>query len=222
MNSCLICGNIIKNQYFLCQECAKFAIVCERRCPKCGNFTLNPKEPQCFYCKGKNFYFDTIFSHFIYCGSIAKLISEMKYGHVIHIAEVFGKYMADNTPHDIIENRTVIFPPMRLFDRLIRSFNQSEIFADRIAGKHNLPLDRKLIRKIKGTKHQAGLPYEERTKNLQDAFAITRSVKDEKFLIVDDVCTTASTINEIAKILKKNGAKSVDGVTLARRTLYFA
>ena len=63
--------------------------------------------------------------------------------------------------------------------------------------------------------------YEERIKNLHDAFKITRSVKNERFLIVDDVCTTASTINEIAETLKKNGAASVNGLTLARRTPYF-
>ena len=223
MNSCLICGNTAENRNFLCEDCAKFALFCERRCPKCGNFIINTlKEPVCFSCKDKKFYFDTIYSLFIYSGSIAKLISEMKYGHVVHIAEVLGEYLAENVPLNLIENRTVVFPPMRLLDKFIRSFNQAEIFADRIAKKHDLKFDRELVKKIRKTKQQAGLDYEDRIKNLQNAFVITRSVKDEQFLIVDDVCTTASTINEIAKILKKNGAKSVNGLTLARKTPYFA
>ena len=222
MNSCLICGNTAENRNFLCEDCAKFALFCERRCPKCGNFILgSTKDGGCFSCNGKKLYFDTIFSHFIYCGSIAKLISEMKYGHVVHIAEVLGEYMAENAPLNLIENRTVVFPPMRLIDRFIRSFNQAEIFADRIAKRHRLDFDSGLLRKTRKTKHQAGLDYEERIKNLHDAFKITRSVKNERFLIVDDVCTTASTINEIAETLKKNGAESVHGLTLARRTPYF-
>ncbi|MBR4531894.1 ComF family protein [bacterium] len=221
MNACLICGSRTGNKEFLCKECAKFALFCERRCPKCGNFTLTPDEPECFSCKGKKLHFDKIFSLFIYSGSISKLISEMKYGKVRSIAEILGRYLAETAPIELIEGRTVIFPPMRFLDKLLRSFNQAEILADRVAKAHNLKFDPKLLKKVRKTAHQAGLDYEERTKNLKDAFALTRSVKGESFLIVDDVCTTASTIEEIAKLLKKNGAKSVNGLTLARRTPYF-
>ena len=221
MNSCLICGGIAENKDFLCKECAKFALSCERRCPKCGNFTLTPNEPECFSCKGKRLHFDKIFSLFIYSGSISKLISEMKYGKVKSIAEILGEYLANNAPLELVEGRTVIFPPMRFWDKFIRTFNQAEIFADRVARKHGLKFDPKLLKKERKTAHQAGLDYEERTKNLKDAFALRRSVKGEKILIVDDVCTTASTIEEIAKLLKKNGAVSVNGLTLARRTPYF-
>ena len=193
-----------------------------RRCPKCGNFTLTPNEPECFSCKGKKFHFDRIFSLFIYSGSVAKLISEMKYGRVLTIAEILGEYLAKNTPFELVKGRTVIFPPMRFLDKLLRSFNQAEIFADRVAKRHGLKFDPKLLKKIRKTKHQAGLDFEERTKNLKDAFAITRNIKGERFLIVDDVCTTASTIEEIAKLLKQNGAESINGLTLARRTPYFS
>ncbi len=222
MNSCLICGGIAENKDFLCKECAKFALFCERRCPKCGNFTLTPDEPECFSCKGKKLHFDKIFSLFIYSGSISKLISEMKYGKVRSIAEILGRYLAENAPLELIEGRTVIFPPMRFFDKLLRTFNQAEILADKVAKRHDLKFDSKLLKKVRKTAHQAGLDYEERTKNLKDAFALTRCVKGESFLIVDDVCTTASTIEEIAELLNKNGAKSVNGLTLARRTPYFA
>jgi ComF family protein len=145
----------------------------------------------------------------------------MKYGKVKSIAEILGRYLAENAPLKLIEKRTVIFPPMKFLDKLLRTFNQAEILADRVAKAHDLKFDPKLLKKVRKTAHQAGLDYEERTKNLKDAFALTRCVKGESFLIVDDVCTTASTIEEIAKLLKKNGAKNVNGLTLARRTPYF-
>lgn len=222
MNSCLICSGLAEDHDFLCKECQKFALICERRCPKCGNFTLDTNASECFSCKSKKFHFDKIYSLFIYSGSISKLISEMKYGKVKSIAEILGRYLAENAPLELVEGRTVIFPPMRFLDKFLRSFNQAEIFADRVAKRHDLKFDSKLLKKIRNTKHQAGLDYEERIKNLEDAFALTRSVKGEKFLIVDDVCTTASTIEEIAKLLKKNGAASINGLTLARRTPYFS
>jgi len=222
MNACLICGNKTDNKEFLCKDCIDFALKCVRRCPKCGNFLLAEEKDDCPSCRGKKIYFDTIYSLFIYSGAVSQLISGMKYGKVAHIAEVLGEYLAENAPKQLIEERTVIFPPMRFFDKLLRSFNQAEIFADRVAKKHDLKFDPGLLKKVRKTEHQAELGYEERIKNLTGAFALTRSVQGEKFLIVDDVCTTASTINEIAKILKKNGASSVNGLTFARRTPYFA
>ncbi|MBP5406533.1 ComF family protein [bacterium] len=222
MNACLICGNKVENKYFLCDTCNNFALKCERRCPKCGNFILTNEEKNCYSCRGRKIYFDKIYSLFIYSGAVSQLISEMKYGKAAHIAEILGEYLAENAPQQLVKERTVIFPPMRFFDKLLRSFNQAEIFADRVARKHNLKFAPKLLKKVRKTKHQAGLGYEERIRNLTDAFSLTRNVKGEKFLIVDDVCTTASTINEIAKILKENGALSVNGITFARRTPYFA
>lgn len=94
--------------------------------------------------------------------------------------------------------------------------------ADKIAYRHNLVFDNKLLKKVKRTKPQASLSYEERQTNLKKAFELKRKVKNENFLIVDDVCTTLSTINTIAELLKKNGAKSVNAVTFARTSQYFS
>jgi len=146
----------------------------------------------------------------------------MKYGKIESYAVVLGTFLAMNVPADIVKGRTVIFPPMSLFHKFSRSFNQAQIIADRVALIHKLKLDRKLIKKVKKTRPQASLTYEERQTNLKNAFALNRSVKNEKFLIVDDVCTTFSTINTIAELLKKNGAESVNAVTVARTSPYFS
>lgn len=222
MNACIICKSGVANGELFCTECSKFALKYERRCKKCGAFTLNPELSDCYLCKGKKFYFDAIFSHFIYSGAVAMAISSMKYGKVQSFAEVMGKYIALNTPYEIVKGRTVIFPPMRFFDKLIRGFNQAEIFADRVSLKYKLKLDASLLKKVKKTRQQASLTYEERQTNLNGAFQLTRDVKGESFLIVDDVCTTGSTINEISKLLKHNKAKSVNAVTLARTSPYFS
>lgn len=146
----------------------------------------------------------------------------MKYGGIRSYAEIIGTYLAEKIPPEIVSERTVIFPPMSFLDKFRRSFNQAEIIADRIAQKHKLVFDNRLLKKVKKTKPQASLNYEERQTNLKNAFKLTKSVKNEKFLIVDDVCTTFSTINTIAKLLKQNGAESVNAVTFARTSQYFS
>jgi len=145
----------------------------------------------------------------------------MKYGKIESFAIAIGEYMASNIPKELFQNCSVVFPPMNFVSKFRRSFNQAEIMADIIAQKKGLLFERSLIKKVKRTKPQASLTYEERQTNLQNAFALSRDVKKESFLIVDDVCTTFSTINTIAKLLKENGAENVNGITFARTSPYF-
>lgn len=222
MNGCLICGSVAFENELFCNECIKFALLVERKCARCGAFTIDPLKPDCHSCKGKKIFFDTLYSHFIYSGPVTSVISKMKYGKIQSFAEVLGKFLAWNIPPEIAEGRIVVFPPMSFWNKLSRSFNQAEIMADRVADFHKLTFDRNIIKKVKKTKPQASLTYEERQNNLKNAFSLKRKVENEKFLIVDDVCTTFSTINTIAELLKKNGAESVNAVTIARTSPYFS
>ncbi len=69
----------------------------------------------------------------------------------------------------------------------------------------------KVIIKNRATKKQHDLKQSERQQNLKGAFSCIDKnlVADKSFLIVDDVITTGATVNEIAKLLKENGAKAV-------------
>ncbi|HSW59156.1 MAG TPA: phosphoribosyltransferase family protein, partial [bacterium] len=218
---CLVCGSKTEKNGIFCSECANFALIVERKCRKCGAFTLDPSKPDCMSCRGKKIFFDTIFSCYIYSGPVSSVISKMKYGKIESYAAVLGTFLAMNVPADMVKGRTVIFPPMSFLHKFIRSFNQAQIIADRVASHHKLELDANMIKKVKKTKPQASLTYEERQTNLKNAFALTKNVENRSFLIVDDVCTTFSTINTIAELLKKNGAESVNAVTVARTTPLF-
>lgn len=222
MNGCLVCKSAVLGNELFCEECSKFALVSARTCRFCGAFVPFPADKKCRSCKGKILYFDLIYSRFIYSGAIESAISMMKYGKIRHYAEVMGAHLAENIPENIIKERTVLFPPMRFLDKFRRSFNQAEIIAEKIAVRHGLKIDHSLIRKVKRTEPQASLSYENRQTNLRDAFRLTKSVESGKFVLVDDVCTTFSTINTISKLLKNNGAESVNAVTFARTSRYFS
>ncbi|MBT3727030.1 hypothetical protein HOG21_05085 [bacterium] len=76
-----------------------------------------------------------------------------------------------------------------------------------ISKNTNIKLEKNLIKKIKTTRQQAILSREQRLKNLKNAFKIANNKIDnfdkKIFIIVDDVISTGSTINEISKVLKK-------------------
>jgi competence protein ComFC len=220
--NCLICSQRLNNDHIFCDDCSRFALVLKRKCSKCGGFSIVDGVNGCPSCNGRKIWFDSIFSAYIYCGSVSNVISKMKYGKNRSYAEILGEHLSSFLISEKLSGKTIVFPPMNFFDKFKRSFNQSEILAEKISLIHNLEIRKNLIKKIKKTKPQASLSYNKRLTNLKGAFQIREPVKNIRFLIVDDVCTTFSTVNSIAEALKKEGAKEVAVATLARTSPYFS
>ncbi|MCX6738177.1 MAG: phosphoribosyltransferase family protein, partial [Candidatus Parcubacteria bacterium] len=101
-----------------------------------------------------------------------------------------------------------------------REFNQSEEIAKHLSEEFGLNFIKDLIIKIKNTPPQAELSKDERKKNITNTFEINPLlkdvIKDKNILLVDDVFTTGSTMEECSKILKQNCAQSVWGAVVAR------
>ena len=105
-----------------------------------------------------------------------------------------------------------------------RGFNQSEILTKTLAKKFGVEYSNSLIRIIE-TKTQVGLSRDERKKNVKGAFSLRSSrhpeldlgsrLRDKNFILVDDVYTSGATMQEAAKVLKRAGANSVWGMTVA-------
>ena len=89
--------------------------------------------------------------------------------------------------------------------------------AEKLAEEMELPMNARLIRRVKKTKRQKELGPAERRKNLEGAFALAKpgQMKYCRILLVDDIYTTGSTVDAIASLLKVNGAEQVDFVCAA-------
>ena len=118
------------------------------------------------------------------------------------------------------KNFDIICPvPLSNYRLKERGFNQSYVLAYDISKSLNIPLISILKKKVKKT--QVGLDDKRRWINIKGTFFIKWGkrqfeINDKKILLVDDVFTTGATANECAKVLKKNGAKNVSVLTLAR------
>ncbi len=99
-----------------------------------------------------------------------------------------------------------------------RGFNQAEEIGKELSKSLKIPLINGVLFKRKETLPQVELAAEAREENIRGAFFIKNNekIKERKILLVDDVYTTGSTIDECAKVLKKAGAKEILGVTVAR------
>jgi len=99
-----------------------------------------------------------------------------------------------------------------------RGYNQAEILAKDLSKKFKLPFQN-ILKRTRDTKTQVGLSNIERKENIKGAFKLDASgyrLKAKNVFLVDDVVTTGSTLLEAANILKRNGARRVIGLTLAR------
>jgi ComF family protein len=101
-----------------------------------------------------------------------------------------------------------------------RGYNHASLLCSYVAQYYQKEYTEKIISRILNTKPQYRLSRSQRSLNVKKAFVINenagRQVKGKTIIVVDDVATTCSTLREIARVLKRNGAKEVWGVVFAR------
>lgn len=162
-------------------------------------------------------YLDEIISICEFNDVVKQIIYQLKYKSVKDLSLVSAEiiYRAANIP----KSDYITFVPLHKQKRKTRGFNQSREIATTLSDLTNIEL-LPLLTKTKQTKSQMSVSNKElRSKNLEGCFEVINSVdkkqiKDKTILIVDDVFTTGSTLNECAKILKKLDVKKIIGITL--------
>jgi len=158
--------------------------------------------------------FDAAYSFGSYEDELRQLVHIFKYGRVQTLARPLGRFLQVALPRE--QTYDVIVPmPLHWRKRWQRGFNQSELLAREVGRLRNVPV-RRLVKRTKATKVQAGLTTAQRRDNVARAFRAKGAVEGRKVLLVDDVMTTGATASACATALKRAGARSVTLLTLAR------
>jgi len=218
--SCAGCG-LAKTH--CCKNCLDKIPIWEiQKCHSCSAASQNGT-----FCDEKcrrDFSFDGIISAAAFKENsvLAKLIHRFKYDFAQEICGDLVKILLRSGCLKKLEeygkNACIVPVPLHRKRLNFRGFNQSEVLAEEIFKNTGIKTENLLVR-IKNTEPQAQLERTERLTNVKNAFEIKPSAKinqTKTYLLLDDVCTTGSTINECAKILKKYGAKTVIGLTVAK------
>ena len=165
----------------------------------------------CGECLRKPPAFDRTVAVFSYAFPMDALIQAVKYERRLDIASALGKELASSATDAALPDVVIPVPlsSQRLLDR---GFNQAHEIAK--AAKLRPRID--ACMRVKETPPQALLPWKERVKNVRGAFACQLDVKLQHVAIVDDVMTTGATLNELAKVVKKAGARVVSCWVVAR------
>ena len=220
---CVGCG---KWGSYFCPKCVGNILQGDLVCPNCERPAIGGAVHP--LCRGR-WKLDGLWSLGIYQGSLREAIKQLKYGRVRGLAEtlvdILVEYWAKFQPFvldQIKKNRgvgwVVIPVPLHWWRSNDRGFNQSSLIGQILSKKLGLYYCDGLKR-IRYTKSQIKLKGQQRKQNIFNAFAISPNILISKFpniLLLDDVWTTGSTLRECCYVLKRNGAKKVWAITLAR------
>ena len=206
----------------LCHACCQdFPHVPPPICQICGQPTEAPG--LCRVCRSKPLAIDGIRSAFLFEGSVRQAIHELKYRHRQSLAVTLAGLMADHWRSEPLPADLVVAVPLHPARLRERGYNQAELLARALGGMIGLPVLSSGLRRVRHTRPQMSLDAADRRGNVQDAFsyrAPTRgdgnTVRGRRVLVIDDVCTTGSTLEACSLALKGAGAASVWGFALAR------
>ncbi|MEE9912398.1 MAG: ComF family protein [Deltaproteobacteria bacterium] len=222
---CLSCAEVLPSgcPEIFCPECRrKLTLIQGSSCPVCG--IVFPDSPAgnhwCASCMDKRPWFTSARSAVAYTGVIHDAIHQFKYGRNITTGAALARMLADFHFADMDFGIFDAIVPVPLHIKRLRErgFNQSLILARTLGKKQGLKVDFSLLKRRKLTLTQTGLDKKEREKNISGAFTagLPEKVRAKNLILVDDVYTTGSTVNECARTLVKAGARQVAVLTLAR------
>jgi ComF family protein len=209
---CLLCGAVSDGDF--CQPChvslphlpSHHCVICAlplATADVCGACLANPPA------------FERSIAAASYTFPIDALLHSLKYEAKLALAPVLADLLTARISTADLPDFVLAMPlhPAKLRER---GFNQALEIARRVSKTTGVELLPLAARRVKDTRSQTGLPWKEREKNIQGAFACEADLSKRRIAIVDDVMTTGATLNELAKVLRKGGASGVSVWVVAR------
>jgi len=208
---CFLCNAVLPSDKRLCADCVNRApYVLPPVCQRCGR-----GEDVCI-CGGRTHAFERCVSPFYHEGVAQESVLRLKQQYDTVVAAGFAAEMAEVIRREYggIAFDLVTSVPLHKKDLRARGFDQAQGLAEALADRLGLPYEA-VLTKLTHTQPQKELTAIRRRGNLLGVFDVTADVTGRTILLVDDVITTGSTLDECAKMLKIFGAEEVYAVTAA-------
>ncbi len=217
--TCPLCSEL--NTQLICPACTKMLPEITTQCFQCG-LPLNMVDTshnalRCGQCVKTPPAFDLCISPYHYALPVSQFITQLKFQHKLYYAQVLAELLitkieqhAEGLPDCII--------PVPLHKKRLRQrgFNQAVEIARPIARRYSIPLNTRCCTRVVSTAPQMQQNKKTRQKNIRNAFKIATDFPYKHVAIVDDVMTTGQTVNELARVLRKQGAERIQIWSAAR------
>ncbi len=208
-NKCGSCGEIIEENKFFCKNCEETVQVVDQNktCKICGNETQDCR------CSSSIFRFQRNISVFKYNNAARNAILSYKLKRHTEYRFFFGSKIAEICKKEYADVKfdAVTYVPTSLKHRIRNGFDHSYLLAKAVADELGLPLIKTLKCKII-KKDQHGHSYRERKANIIGKYKSCANVSGN-VLLIDDIFTTGSTVDECTKVLLFSGALKVYSAT---------
>ena len=227
---CVNCNDLVERNgaadalRHVCARCeASIEFAREPCCPTCGYPFYGEVEEEgervCEHCEGLAPVFSEGRTAVLFKGAPRALIHDLKYhGAVFALHDI--EALLKKSPRALEIARDAVLVPVPLHPRKERQrgYNQARLIAERIAKIAGGIRIEMLLRRVVDTVSQTALDRETRRANLKKAFALTRGARINpalKYVLVDDVFTTGSTLNACARVLRRAGCANINILTFA-------
>jgi len=218
---CAGCSKAIAKNWF-CEACKKsFASIEKPRCEVCSH----PFEGaitgsfMCTNCRGRAFHFDCAVATVKSLGVVRELVHRLKYGGEQWLRLPLTDFLEEGLDDDrLAETIDGIVPvPLHPLREREREFNQANLLASELSKRRKIPV-LAALKRVRYTVTQTHFDRRRRMQNLRDAFHMRQNitVQGKNLLLVDDVLTTGSTLDECSRVLLRAGANSVRALAVAR------
>lgn len=176
---------------------------------------------RCKFCENKNFYFDRAISCIEYCDKSKVLVLSLKYYGNTYMSRYIAQVMRDKLEFEQLSADYIIPVPLHKKRMRIRGFNQAEKIASYLSEYTNIPII-DCVKRNRNTKRLYALNKFQREKELKNAFEVkdgSEEIIGKKIILVDDIFTTGTTVNEISKKLKIYGVDEIIVLTFLTRNI---
>lgn len=211
---CEICGEVIDLDETRCDTCKLAIRIAKERCYDCG---VEKAFCECKKTKHKNQY-KKIIAPFYYDACLTTALHRYKFGNRPELAVAMAREMIECIKSEFkdISFDAITFVPITDKRKHARGYNQSELLAKYISNELDIPLECSLKRVLKDNPLRSK-SAKQRKADIFGAFDINGDVdvNDKTYLLIDDVKTTGSTLNECAATLDIYGAKEIYCATFA-------
>lgn len=213
---CFVCGQACGADA-LCHLCAKsLPDFPAEHCPICA--LPVPDSQVCGQCQRFPAHFDATLAAFAYERPISDMVLSLKSGAGFGLTRWFAEQimLRGQLPERAKGFDCIVPTPLHARRLRERGFNQSVQIGKVLAKTLDLPLLTHAVSRVIDTPHQMGLGWQARKKNVRGAFACHENLEGARVCVLDDVMTSGSTLGELAKMLKAQGAAHITNVVIAR------
>jgi ComF family protein len=216
---CVVCElNSVATGCPICRDCERdFFREDVARCVVCAiRLPASTSAMSCASCLRHPPHFDATMALGDYAPPVDGMVVALKAGGRLALAGVFGALLARRARRLDVEGALIMPVPLAFERHSERGFNQALEIARRAARDLDLQLDAEALLRVRHAAPQHVLALAERRRNVRGAFTVRADVRSRHAIVIDDVMTTGSTLDEIGSVLKKAGAARVTNLVVAR------